>query len=66
MIASSTVKATTKKEPSGAEKKRAKLRREYIANVAMTTPEDPEMEIQREECNFRPFRIFFGLFIYFL
>ncbi|XP_008195801.2 uncharacterized protein mute [Tribolium castaneum] len=47
MIASSTVK--TKKEPSGAEKKRAKMRREFIANIVMATPDNPETELQKEE-----------------
>ncbi|XP_044264202.1 uncharacterized protein LOC123011021 [Tribolium madens] len=49
MIASSTVKSVTKKEPSGAEKKRAKMRREFIANIVMATPDNPETELQKEE-----------------
>lgn len=49
MIASSTVKNVPKKEPSGAEKKRAKMRREFIANIVMATPDDAETEAQKEE-----------------
>lgn len=40
MIASSTVKTACKKIPSGAEKKRAKLRRDFTASLAMLSPED--------------------------
>lgn len=48
MIASSTVKST-KKEPSGAEKKRAKIRREFLANIAICSPQDPEQETKKDE-----------------
>ncbi|CAH0551760.1 unnamed protein product [Brassicogethes aeneus] len=48
MIASSTVKPN-KKEPSGAEKKRAKIRREFLANIAICSPEDPELDTQKSE-----------------
>jgi hypothetical protein len=49
MRASSTVKTVPRKEPSGAEKKRAKLRREFLANLVMATPDDPEVQSQKEE-----------------
>lgn len=49
MKASCTVKSVTKKEPSGAEKKRAKIRREFIANLKMATPDDLKTQFQKEE-----------------
>ncbi|CAH1983021.1 unnamed protein product [Acanthoscelides obtectus] len=48
MAASSNIKAA-RKEPSGAEKKRAKIRREFVANLAIAAPEDPEVEKQKDE-----------------
>lgn len=41
MIASSTIKNVGRKGPSRAEKKKEKLRKEYSANLAMLSPEDP-------------------------
>nr|CAH7758945.1 unnamed protein product [Callosobruchus chinensis] len=48
MAASSNTKAI-RKEPSGAEKKKAKIRREFVANLAIAAPEDPEVERQKDE-----------------
>lgn len=56
LIASSTVKPMVRKEPSGAEKKRAKLKREFLANLMMSTPEDPEIQKKKGES-----KIFFYL-----
>lgn len=47
--ASSTVKPVGRKEPSGAEKKRAKLKREFLANLMVSTPEDPETQKKKSE-----------------
>ncbi|KAG5897288.1 hypothetical protein JTB14_011454 [Gonioctena quinquepunctata] len=49
MTASATVKPNIKKEPSGAEKKRAKIRREFLSNLTVSTPEDREAEKQKNE-----------------
>lgn len=39
MVASSTIKSTCRKNLSGAEKKKVKMRREFTQNLAMLTPE---------------------------
>lgn len=39
----------SRKEPSGAEKKRAKLKREFMANLIVSTPEDPEVQKKKNE-----------------
>lgn len=52
LIASSTVKPSGRKEPSGAEKKRAKLKREFLANLMVSTPEDPEILKKKHESNY--------------
>lgn len=44
-----SVKPPVRKEPSGAEKKRAKLKREFLANLSVCAPEDPEIEKQKSE-----------------
>ncbi|CAH1164288.1 unnamed protein product [Phaedon cochleariae] len=49
MVASSTVKNTIKKEPSGAEKRKMKLKKEYLANITLATPEDAVTEKQKNE-----------------
>ncbi|XP_056646341.1 uncharacterized protein LOC130451386 isoform X1 [Diorhabda sublineata] len=49
LIASSTVKPPTKKEPTVAEKKKAKMTKEFLANLAISTPEDRKVEKQKNE-----------------
>lgn len=44
-----TVKSNVRKEPSGAEKKKAKLRKEFVANLSIATPEDAESEKHKSE-----------------
>uniref|UniRef100_A0A1Y1MDI7 Myb-like domain-containing protein n=1 Tax=Photinus pyralis TaxID=7054 RepID=A0A1Y1MDI7_PHOPY len=41
MIASSTIRTPNRRTQSATDKKRARLQREYLANLAMLTPEDP-------------------------
>lgn len=41
MIASSTIRTPNRRNQSTTDKKRARLQREYLANLAMLTPEDP-------------------------
>ncbi|XP_072389073.1 uncharacterized protein mute isoform X1 [Diabrotica undecimpunctata] len=46
----STTKTTiTRKELSGAEKKRAKIKKEFLANLAISTPEDYEVEKEKNK-----------------
>lgn len=47
--ASSRIKPAVRKEPSGAEKKRAKIRREFLANLVVSAPEDPHEEKKKNE-----------------
>ncbi|XP_063919248.1 uncharacterized protein LOC135134483 isoform X2 [Zophobas morio] len=49
MKASATVKNVTKKKPSGAEKKRTKVRREFVSNLMMATPDDLQTQNKKEE-----------------
>ncbi|XP_028155473.1 uncharacterized protein LOC114349332 isoform X2 [Diabrotica virgifera virgifera] len=46
---STTKTSITKKELSGAEKKRAKMKREFLANLAISTPEDYEVEQEKHK-----------------
>lgn len=47
MVASSTIKNVCRKNLSGAEKKKAKLRREFTQNLAMLAPEDPSLAVEK-------------------
>ncbi|CAG9863585.1 unnamed protein product [Phyllotreta striolata] len=49
LIASSTVKPTPKKELSGGEKKKARFRKEFLANLNMCTPEGDEIGKKKSE-----------------
>lgn len=64
MMASSTVKSMCKKIPSGAEKKRAKLRRNFAASLAMLSPEDPTVAEEKANSKFIQTQIY--LFTYLL
>lgn len=48
-MACTTVKTAPKKEPSGAEKKRAKMRREFLANLAMASADSLATQLQNDE-----------------
>lgn len=48
MVASSNLKAVRTK-PSGAEKKRAKIRREFMSNLLISTPDHPDVEKEKSE-----------------
>lgn len=52
MMASSATKTISKKIPSGAEKKRAKLRRNFAGNLAMLSPEDPAVAEEKANSKF--------------
>lgn len=58
MMASSTVKTMCKKFPSGAEKKRAKLRRNFAANLAMLSPEDAATAEEKANSKFATCKIY--------
>ncbi|CAH1126559.1 unnamed protein product [Ceutorhynchus assimilis] len=49
MVASSTLKPNIRKEPSGAEKKKNKLKKDFLANLSIATPDDPETEKHKNE-----------------
>ncbi|XP_060537250.1 uncharacterized protein LOC132708723 isoform X2 [Cylas formicarius] len=48
-IACSTPKPIPRKEPSGAEKKKARIQREFLANLSIATPEDPQSVKNKDE-----------------
>lgn len=54
MASTSTItKSNTRKEPSGAEKKKNKLKKEFFANLTIATPEDKEKEVLKNERKYK-------------
>lgn len=52
LIASTTVKPVNKKDVSNAEKKRAKMRKEFLASLQIAAPEDPRLEKEKNDSKF--------------
>lgn len=56
MEASANLKSIRTK-PSGAEKKRAKIRREFTSNLLISTPENPAVEKEKNHSKSKKFHL---------